>query len=253
MAKKKLIEVKSLFYKYPDGTQALEDISFDVFEGESVGIVGPNGAGKSTLLLHLNGILQGEGHITVSGLDMKEANLPLIRQKVGLVFQDPDSQLFMPTVHEDVAFGPINMNMSPPEVKSSVRLALQKVEMEDFLHRSSHHLSLGEKRKISLATVLSMDPDILILDEPSSNLDPRSRRELIKLLKTNNHTKIFASHDLEMILEVCQRVILLDAGKIIAEGDPIEVLSNKVLMTAHGLEVPISIARKENSLKFEGV
>ena len=223
---KKTIEIKNLDYVYPDGTAALRDINLDIFAGESVGIIGAYGAGKTTLLLHLNGILKGEGNIRVSDLKMEERNLPRIRNKVGLVFQDPENQLFMPTVFDDVSFGPINMLLSKAQVEASVNQALKEVGMAHSIKRSSHHLSFGEKKRVSIATVLSMKPQILVLDEPTSNLDPKGRRGIIKLLKALNKTKIVASHDLEMISEICSRYIFLDKGKIVKSDSTAENLAN---------------------------
>lgn len=239
---KKIIRVRNLDYIYPDGTKALKGMDLDIFKGESVGLIGPNGAGKSTLLLHLNGIIKGRpGSVEVLGMKVEEKNLINIRQKVAIVFQQPEDQLFMPTVFDDVAFGPINAGYSKERVKGKVKEALKGVRMEDYEKRCSHHLSFGEKKRISLATVLSMEPEILILDEPTSNLDPRARRHLIKLLKNLNLTKIVAGHDLELILDICPRVILLDEGKIVANGGAKKILKDKSLMESHGLEVPLSL------------
>jgi cobalt/nickel transport system ATP-binding protein len=238
---KKVVEIKNLNYSYPDGTKALSGISLDVFEGESVGIIGPNGAGKSTLLLHLNGILKGNGHIRILGLELNGKNLTHIRSKVGLVFQDPDNQLFMPTVFDDVAFGPINMSLPRHQVELCVKEALKEVDMLGAIGRSSHHLSFGEKKRVSVATVLAMKPEVLILDEPSSNLDPRARRHLIKILKGIKTTRIISGHDLELILDICDRAIVLDKGKMVGDGYIKEVLSDKSLMESHGLEVPLSL------------
>ncbi len=241
---KKVIEIKGLNYSYPAGTEALRNINLDVFEGESLGIIGPNGAGKSTLLLHLNGILRGNSHVRILELEMEDRNLPRIRSKMGLVFQDPDDQLFMPTVFDDVAFGPINMDLDKEKVKSLVKEALTAVGMQGAVNRLSHHLSFGEKKRISIAAVLSMEPEILVLDEPSSNLDPRARQHLIDLLKGFRLTKIVAGHDLELILEICNRVAVLDKGAIVTEGDTKDILSNKSLMELHSLEVPLSLKLK---------
>ena len=239
---KKVIRAKDLKYIYPDGTSALKGINLDISKGESIGLIGPNGAGKSTLLLHLNGILrEGRGSIEILGMKVEEKNLIKIRQKVAIVFQEPDDQLFMPTVFDDVAFGPINTGYSEEEVRKEVKEALREVGMAGYEKRCSHHLSLGEKKRISLATVLSMEPEILILDEPTSNLDPGVRRHLVEVLGNLNLTKIVAGHDLELILDICSRVILLDEGKIITNGEAKEVLSNKSLMESHGLEVPLSL------------
>lgn len=238
---KKVIEIKNLSYSYPDGTPALKNIDLNVSEGDTLGIVGPNGAGKSTLLLHLNGILRANGNIRILDSEVSDKKLKLIRSKVGMVFQDPDNQLFMPTVFEDVAFGPLNMGFSKNEVKEAVEKALEKVDMLDAIERISHHLSFGEKKRIAIATVLSMSPEILVLDEPTSNLDPKHRRDLIKFLKDLDITKIIATHDLDMVADICSRVILIDNGEVIADGDMMEILSNKSLLEAHSLEVPLSI------------
>jgi len=213
-----IIIIENLSYSYPDGHRALSDINLEVKQGESLGIIGSNGAGKSTLLLHLNGILRGSGKITIAGQELSEKNINLVRRMVGLVFQDPDSQLFMPTVFEDVGFGPSNMGMKKQEVVRSVHFALAEVDMLSFTDRSSHHLSVGEKKRISIATVLSMNPQILAMDEPSSNLDPKHRRELIALLNKLEMTKVIASHDLELIAQTCSRVVLMENGKIISGG-----------------------------------
>lgn len=233
--KKKAVEIRGLNYLYPDGTPALQDISLDVFEGESLGVIGPNGAGKSTLLLHLNGLLRAESRIRISELELEEANLGRIRSQVGLVFQDPDNQLFMPTVFDDVSFGPINMMLEKNKVETAVNEALDKVDMRYAIGRSSHHLSFGEKKRIALATVLSMNPEILALDEPSSNLDPKHRRQLINLLKNLEITKIIATHDLGLVSEICSRVILLKEGRIVAAGDSSDILTDKALLERHGL------------------
>lgn len=237
----KAIEVKNLSYSYPDGTEALCDISLDVSPGESVGIIGPNGAGKSTLLLHLNGLLKGKGQIRIFGLEVNNSNLPQIRHNVGMVFQDPDSQLFMPTVFDDVSFGPINLGFPQDKVKAFVEEALRKVDMLSFVNRSSHHLSLGEKKRVSIATVLSMSPRIMVLDEPSSNLDPKHRRELIDLLNQLELTKVIASHDLDLVLRTCSRVAVIHRGRIVMTGRALDVLRDKFLLETHDLEVPYSV------------
>lgn len=237
----KAIEINGLSYSYPDGTAALDNIGLEISKGESLGIVGPNGAGKSTLLLHLNGILRPNGSVKVLGMDVNDDNLPLIRGKVGLIFQDPDSQLFMPTVGEDVSFGPVNMMLARDEVERRVKGALEEVDMTGFAGRPSHHLSFGEKRRVSIATVLSMKPEILALDEPSSNLDPKHRRDLINFLKGLNLTRIIATHDLELVLEVCSRAVLLNSGRIVASGESADILNNKVLLEKNNLEIPCSL------------
>jgi cobalt/nickel transport system ATP-binding protein len=242
---KKVIEIRELGYSYPDGTTALKDINLNVFENETLGIIGPNGAGKSTFLLHLNGLLQGKGHINILDIELKEKNLKKIRSKIGIVFQDPDSQLFMPTVFEDVAFGPMYMGLSKEDVKNAVTEALDRVDMTWAMDKLSHHLSYGEKRRVSIATVLSMSPEILVLDEPSSNLDPKHRRNLINLLKELKITKLIATHDLDMVFDICTRVVLIDDGKIIVDGNVNDILSDKTLLESHGLEVPLSVVLGE--------
>ncbi|MDP8262826.1 MAG: ABC transporter ATP-binding protein [Candidatus Ancaeobacter aquaticus] len=238
---KSVVSFSKVNFLYHDGTKALQDVSFNLYENETLGVIGPNGAGKSTMLLHMNGILQGTGEVSICGMKVSEKNKSRIRKKVGLVFQDPDSQLFMPTVFDDVSFGPLNMGLNKDDVIQSVHMALREVTMESAIDRPSHHLSFGEKKRVSIATVLSMSPDVLVLDEPASNLDPRSRRELITLLNNFKHTKIIASHDLEMIRQVCNRVILLDNGCIISDGNSDAIMRNEELMISHGLEVPYSL------------
>lgn len=237
----KAIEIKNLSFTYPDGCQALVDISLDIQEGESVGIIGPNGAGKSTLLLHLNGLLNENSNIRIFDKSITKENLSFIRKKVGFVFQDPQDQLFMPTVFEDVAFGPENLGLNKAEIDKRVDYALSEVGLIDKKNHSSHHLSLGQQRRLSLATVLSMSPEILVLDEPNSNLDHSGRRHLIDLLKNFQVTKIIASHDLELILDLCSRVILLDKGMIVSDGKTRQILANQTLLSAHGLEPPASL------------
>lgn len=232
------VEIKDLYYAYPDGTPALRGVSLTIEEGESVGIVGPNGAGKSTLLLHLNGILSGKGEVKIFGLPVIKKNLKEIRRRVGLVFQDPDDQLFSPTVFDDVAFGPLNMGLSREETAAAVRGALEKVGLEGMEKRSAFHLSYGQKKRVAIATVLSMNPDLLVLDEPSSNLDPRTRRELSELLQGLRITKIMVTHDLPFVFENCERVLVMDGGKIVADGDAFTVLSDEELLEKHGLELP---------------
>jgi len=240
----KIIEIRNLYFSYPDGKEALNNISFNVFERESLGIVGPNGAGKSTLFLHLNGLLRGKGSIKICGLDMQDSNLLAIRKKVGLVFQNPDNQLFMPTVFDDVAFGPINLRLSKEEVTATVTEALKEVNMLEVAKRAAHHLSFGEKKKITIATVTAMKPEILVLDEPSSNLDPKGRRDLIKYIKNIKTTKVIATHDLDLVGDVCDRIILLDNGRLITQGSVLDILCDKRLLETHGLEVPLSLSHR---------
>ncbi|MDD5347255.1 MAG: ABC transporter ATP-binding protein [Candidatus Omnitrophica bacterium] len=242
------IEVKGLNFNYPDGTKALEDLNLEIEAGRTYGLIGPNGAGKSTFLLHVNGILSGRGAISVFGLPVLEKNLTSIRSQVGLVFQDPDSQLFMPTVFDDVAFGPLNMGMPVDKVREAVVRALEEVDMLPAIKRSSHHLSFGEKKRICLATVLSMSPKVLLLDEPTANLDPKHRRQLIRLLERLRITKVIATHDLELVGELCSRVILLDQGRLIVEETADTVLSNTALLEAHGLEMSVCPGRERSGV-----
>jgi cobalt/nickel transport system ATP-binding protein len=231
-----------LSYTYPDGTKALEGIDLDVACGERIAIVGPSGAGKSTLLLHLNGVLEGVGSVRIMGANLGESNLQQVRKQVGLLFQDPNDQLFCPTVFEDIAFGPMNLAVPPGEIPSRVEKALNDAGLDySFRSRSSHHLSLGERKRVSLATVLAMEPAILGMDEPTSNLDPRNRRHLIEVISGLKATLIIATHDLELVLDVCSRTILMDRGRIWAEGETRPMLGNAELMEAHGLEVPLSL------------
>lgn len=230
-----IIRIENLSFSYPDGQQALTGISLSVHQGESVALIGPNGAGKSTLLLHLNGILRSDGIVKIFGRQIDDDNLKEIRSKIGLVFQNPDDQLFSPTVFDDVAFGPINLGYAKNEVNQLVAKALNWVDMTGYEQRSSHHLSLGEKKRIAIATVLSMNPEVLVIDEPTSNLDPRSKWALISLLKGLPITKVIAAHDLELVQALCQRAIILDQGKIITDGTCAQILSNASLLRAHGL------------------
>ena len=232
------IEVKELTFSYPDGHRALRGVSFSIAPGEKVALVGPNGAGKSTLLLHLNGILRGQGSIEVCGQPLSEATLGAIRSAVGMVFQDPDDQLFSLTVFDDVAFGPMYQGLPEAEVRGRVEQALAEVGMADRATRVSHHLSGGEKKRIAIATVLSMAPEILALDEPTSGLDPRARRGLIRLLGELPMTMLVSTHDLRMVRELLPRTIILDSGLVVADGPTAELLSDPDLLHAHGLEMP---------------
>lgn len=239
-----IVELSNLHYSYPDGTRALKDISMEILSGESVGIVGPNGAGKTTLLLHLNGYFTGGEHVLINGLPVIKENLNQIRQNVGIVFQEPDIQLFMLTVFDDVAFGPLNMGLDEEEVKTRVSDALAQVNMSGYEKRAPYHLSGGEKRAIAIATVLAMNPKVLVMDEPTSNLDPRTRRQVIHLLKSFKMTKIIASHDLEMILEVCPRTIVMDNGLIVTDNKTEMIFGDSELLEKHGLEKPFSLQER---------
>ncbi|MCX5801463.1 MAG: ATP-binding cassette domain-containing protein [Candidatus Eisenbacteria bacterium] len=236
-----IIQISSLSFAYPDGTSALDGVSLDIFEDECLGLVGPNGAGKTTLLLHLNGILSGSGKVTIDGLEVCDKNLREVRQRVGIVFQDPDDQLFSPTVFDDVAFGPLTMRLANPEVLSRVNWALNEAGLAGLEKKAPHHLSFGQKKKASLASVLSMRPRIIALDEPTSNMDPRSRRRFLQLIKALKATKVLSTHDMESVSELCSRVVVLDSGRVVADGNTQSVLSNRELMESHGLEVPRSL------------
>ncbi len=237
-----IVEVKNLRHVYPDGTPALRDISFRITHGESVAIIGANGAGKSTLLLHLNGYLAPtSGEIRIGDFPMSKATLPDIRRTVGMVFQDPDDQLFMPTVYDDVAFGPMNLGMPGPDVEARVRDALQRVGAGHLQEKAPYHLSGGEKKRVAIATVLSMSPDILVMDEPTNGLDPFARRQLMGLLKDFHHTKIFTSHDLDMVLELCERTIILNEGAVKADGPTREIFRDEALLAGCRLEKPLSM------------
>ncbi|GAA1349377.1 energy-coupling factor ABC transporter ATP-binding protein [Streptomyces beijiangensis] len=233
------LEVSGLAYAYPDGHQALFGVGLTVGRGERVALLGPNGAGKTTLVLHLNGILTGgAGTVTVAGLPVAKANLAEIRRRVGIVFQDPDDQLFMPTVREDVAFGPAAAGMRGAELEARVHKALALVGMEEYANRPPHHLSFGQRRRVAVATVLAMEPEILVLDEPSSNLDPASRRELADILRSLDVTVLMVTHDLPYALELCPRAVILSDGVIVADAPTRDLLSDDELMRSHRLELP---------------
>jgi len=239
------VRITRLGYSYPDGCKALEGIDLDVRAGERVALVGPSGAGKSTLLLHLNGILTGSGTVRVLGRALDGRDLGEVRRNVGLVFQNPDDQLFCPTVLDDVAFGPLNLGVPEGEITARVERSLRDVGLDASVKsRPSHHLSHGERKRVALASVLVMDPAILALDEPTSNLDPRNRRHVIELIRALAATLLLATHDLEMVLELCPRTVVMDRGKIWADGDSPRILNDASLMEEHGLEVPLSLRLK---------
>ncbi len=234
-----VLAVKDLSFSYPDGHVALRDVSLEIERGQKVALVGPNGAGKSTLMLHLNGILHGQqGQLQVGRLPVTQANLPQIRAMVGLVFQNPDDQLFSPTVFEDVAFGPLHMGLPEPEVRARVARALEQVNMAGYAGRLSYHLSTGEKKRIAIATVLSMEPELLVLDEPSAGLDPRARRGLSDLLRALPLTMLISSHDMLLVHELFPRMIIMDEGRVVADGPTEALLNDEALLEAHGLERP---------------
>jgi energy-coupling factor transporter ATP-binding protein EcfA2 len=258
------IEVRGLAYRYPDGREALRGVDFAIMPGESVALVGPNGAGKSTLLLHLNGILPGHARdprsthshgapasprptsvggptIWIDGLEVSRKNAPEVRRRVGVLFQDPDDQLFSTSVIEDVAFGPLNLGRSKAEARRIALDCLARVDLLDLAERPPHHLSFGERKRVCLAGVLACDPSVLVLDEPTANLDPRGRRRFLALILGLPATKLIATHDLEMALELCDRAILLDGGRVVAAGPTGELLGDEALLEAHGLELPMSL------------
>lgn len=232
------VEVSRLSFAYPDGHSALRDVTLSIAPGEKVALLGPNGAGKSTLILHLNGILRVQnGSVCVAGLEVNQKNLGRVRAAVGLVFQNPDDQLFSPTVFDDVAFGPIYQGLKEADVRARVDEALAAVRMSDYKNRVSHHLSTGEKKRIAIATVLSMRPEILVLDEPTAGLDPRARRGLINLIRELPQTMLVATHDIRMVMELFDRSIIMDGGQVVADGRSAEILADEALLSAHGLEV----------------
>lgn len=239
-----IVEFRSVSFRYPDGTEALRDISFRITHGESVGIIGANGAGKSTLLMHLNGYLMPtSGTVNIGDIFLTKKTQQEIRRKVGIVFQNPDDQLFMPTVYEDVAFGPLNLGLDETAVRERVENALNLVGGMELKNKPPHHLSSGQKSAVAIAAVMAMGPDILAMDEPAANLDPRSRRRLIDLLKTFEHSKIIASHDLDLIMDVCRRCIVIREGTVVADGPAQEILRNKKLLEENHLELPLSLQR----------
>jgi cobalt/nickel transport system ATP-binding protein len=234
-----VLQVRGLAHAYPDGRQVLFGVDLALQRGERVALLGPNGAGKTTLVLHLNGILAaGAGSVQVAGLPVVDEHLAEVRRRVGIVFQDPDDQLFMPTVRDDVAFGPANLGLRGPELQARVEEALQAVGMLDVADRPPHHLSFGQRRRVAVATVLAMRPDILVLDEPSSNLDPASRRELADVLRSLDITVLMVTHDLPYAAELCERSVILSDGVVVADGATEAVLGDAQLLSAHRLELP---------------
>jgi cobalt/nickel transport system ATP-binding protein len=255
------VRIRDLEYAYPDGRLALRGVDLTIMPGECVALVGPNGAGKSTLLLHLNGLLPGRGRsqpvhshgesrasrgaaparVWIDGLEIDEKNGPEVRRRVGLLFQDPDDQLFSTTVLEDVAFGPLNLGKTKAEARRLALDCLSRVDLADAADRPPHHLSFGERKRVCLAGLLACAPSILVLDEPTANLDPRGRRNFLALIRSLSATKLIATHDLEMVLELCPRTLLLDGGRVVANGLSPNVLGDPNLMEAHGLEMPLSL------------
>jgi cobalt/nickel transport system ATP-binding protein len=237
------IDVREVHFSYPDGHVALDGITLRVEPGERVAVLGPNGAGKSTLCLHLNGILRPRrGTVTIGGLPLTGRDLTEIRRRVGLVFQDPDDQLFLPTVRQDVAFGPANLGLPPDEVDRRVARALDQVGMGAFADRPPHHLSFGQRKRVAAATVLAMDPEVLVLDEPSSNLDPRARREFGAILARLGQTLLLVTHDLPYAVELCDRAVVIDVGRVVADGPIGELLADEALLAEHALELPLGFS-----------
>jgi cobalt/nickel transport system ATP-binding protein len=233
------LQLRDVHFAYPDGTPALAGVDLTVEPGERLAVLGPNGAGKTTLVLHLNGILTPtRGTVEVGGTPVTKPNLKDVRRRVGIVFQDPDDQLFMPTVHDDVAFGPANLGLTGDDLERRTREALDQVGMAHAAHRPPHHLSFGERRRVAVATVLAMAPDVLVLDEPTSNLDPAARRELSEVLAPLRQAVVVVTHDLPYALELCPRSVVLDAGRIVADGPTGELLGDAALLAAHRLELP---------------
>jgi cobalt transport protein ATP-binding subunit len=231
-----MLDVQDLHYAYDDGTEALRGLSLTVDRGERVGLVGPNGSGKSTLLLCLSGLLRGRGRVCIDGVELSKGTLPQIRGRVGLVFQSPDDQLFMPTLADDLAFGPVNLGLSADQVERRVNDTSSQMGLAGMLDRPPHHLSMGQKRNAAVATVLAMQPALLLMDEPSSNLDPRSRRRSIEVLAALDATLLIASHDLDLVGRLCRRVAVIDEGRIVADGPARDILGDAALMEQHGLE-----------------
>lgn len=233
------VHVRELSYAYPDGHLALDGVNLTVAAGERVALLGPNGAGKTTLMLHMNGVLTGTaGTVEISGIPLSRKTLQDIRRRVGLVFQDPDDQLFMPTLAQDVAFGPANFGVRGDELAARVRGALETVGMAEHAERSPAHLSGGQRRRGALATVLACEPEILVLDEPSANLDPVARRELAETLLTLDATMLIVTHDLPYAAQLCDRAVVIDHGRVVADGDTASVLGDAALLAAHRLELP---------------
>jgi len=232
------IEAHDVRYRYPNGVVGLDGVDLSVAHGERIAVLGPNGAGKTTLMLHLNGLLSGSGTLFVAGVRVGEGDARQLRARVGLVFQDPDDQLFMPSVREDVAFGPLNLGLSRAEACERVAEALAAVRMQHVADRAPHQLSLGQRRRVAIATVLAMDPRLLVLDEPSASLDPRSRRELLQTLARLEQTMLVVTHDLLFAAELCERAVILSGGRIVADGRCADILRDEDLLAAHDLELP---------------
>jgi cobalt/nickel transport system ATP-binding protein len=233
-----VLDARGLRYRYPDGREALRGLDLTIGHGERVAVLGPNGAGKTTFVFHLNGLLRGDGRLEVAGVEVEDGTMRELRARVGLVFQDPDDQLFMPTVRDDVAFGPLNLGLTREQALARVEAALAAVRMEDALDRAPHQLSMGERRRVAIATVLAMQPELLVLDEPTANLDPRARRELLQVLDRIDRTMLVVTHDLPFAAELCERAVILSAGRIVADGRCGDILADEGLLAEHDLELP---------------
>ena len=238
-----MLEFRNVSFSYEAGIPVIDNLNFSIRKGETVGLIGANGAGKSTIMKLMLGLLQGEGQILVDGLPVEKKNLPVIRQKIGFVLQDSDNQMFMPTVYEDMIFGPLNYGLSKEEAETRVDRVLRDLNLEELKHRHNHKLSGGEKRMAAIATILAMEPEMVVMDEPSTALDPCNRRTVINTINRLPQTKLIASHDLDMILDTCQRVILLSHGRIAADGDTDTILRDKELLEANRMELPFCLQR----------
>lgn len=236
-----MIEFQNVSFSYDRSKPVITDLSFQIHDGESVGLIGANGAGKSTILKLLLGLLSGEGRIVVDELELSRKNLPQIRKKLGFVLQNSDNQMFMPTVFEDMMFGPLNYGLSKEEAEKKVDVVLENLGLTELKHRHNHKLSGGEKRMAAIATILAMEPEVILMDEPSSALDPYNRRIVINTIRMLKQTKIITSHDLDMILDTCDRVILLSEGKIVADGRAGDILRDRALLEANHMELPFSL------------
>ncbi len=239
-----MIEMKHVSFRYEAGKEILDDISFRLEAGESVGLIGANGAGKSTIMKLLSGILFGDGEVLIAGTPINPKNLYEIRRKLGYVLQDSDDQMFMPTVYEDMIFAPRNYGLSKEETEERIDAVLEKLDLKELKHSRNHKISGGEKRMAAIATILAMDPEVILMDEPTASLDPYNRRLVINVINSLSQTKLITSHDLDMILDTCGRVILLDQGKIIADGKTEEILRDQKLLEAHRMELPLSFTRR---------
>ena len=236
-----MLEFRNVSFSYEPGTPVLDNLSFHIRKGETVGLIGANGAGKSTIMKLMLGLLPAQGEILVDGMPVTKQNLPPIRQKIGFVLQDSDNQMFMPTVYEDMIFGPRNYGLSREEADARVDRVLRELGLENLKHRHNHKISGGEKRMAAIATILAMEPEMIVMDEPSTALDPVNRRRVISTINSRKETKLIASHDLDMILDTCQRVILLSHGAIVADGDAETILRDKALLEANRMELPFCL------------